>query len=161
MAPRHGWSGSWCKQLHEIPHDHGQLHDTVHGRAQSWHVNAHDACFKMYAQHRQPQPSRQLLRQGGEQACCGARVICLSCGRESDRYEFQEHLKQLNPDAAAAVAQLQKAGADRVSLLLCSWYACMHERSICVHVPCWRACEGWEHACCSFAPALTPVLLEL
>ena len=45
---------------------------------------------------------------------CGARVVCLSCGSESDRYEFQEQLKQLNPDAAAAVAQLQKAGADRV-----------------------------------------------
>ena len=48
------------------------------------------------------------------QACCASRVVCLSCGRLSDRYAFQEQLKQLNPDAAAAVARMVKAGADKV-----------------------------------------------
>ena len=39
-------------------------------------------------------------------------MTCLRCGRLSDRYAFQEQLSLLNPDAAAAVARMVKAGAD-------------------------------------------------
>ena len=74
-------------------------------------------------------------------------MVCLGCGQLSDRYEFQEQLKQLNPDAAAAVAHMVKAGADKVPPTLWQAAPCLKRGcltasvSLAAHHP--VAC-GWQ-----------------